>query len=60
MEDSSSFAYQPFLFDCSTYNRVGGMIVIDNTLWFGAVIDENKNDPDTVAIRQLNEKVCEH
>jgi len=34
------------------------MIVIDNTLWFGAVIDETKNDDDTVAIRQLNEKVC--
>jgi O-methyltransferase len=34
--------------------RPGGLIVIDNTLFFGRVIDPTLHDPDTVAIRELN------
>jgi O-methyltransferase len=34
--------------------RPGGLIVIDNTLFFGRVIDPAAQDPDTVAIRELN------
>jgi O-methyltransferase len=34
--------------------RPGGLIVIDNTLFFGRVIDPAAQDPDTVAIRALN------
>jgi predicted O-methyltransferase YrrM len=37
--------------------RAGGLIAIDNTLWSGAVADPNVNDADTVAIRQLNQKL---
>lgn len=37
--------------------RPGGVIVIDNVLWNGAVVDSSKQDTDTVAIRQLNEKL---
>ncbi|MGH9883800.1 MAG: class I SAM-dependent methyltransferase, partial [Pyrinomonadaceae bacterium] len=37
--------------------RVGGLIAIDNTIWSGRVADPNKQDADTVAIRQLNEKL---
>lgn len=37
--------------------RVGGLITIDNTLWSGKVADPNEQDPDTVAIRRLNEKL---
>lgn len=37
--------------------RPGGLIAIDNVLWSGRVIDPNTNDPDTVAIRGLNEKL---
>jgi predicted O-methyltransferase YrrM len=37
--------------------RVGGLIVIDNTLWSGRVADPNEQDADTVAIRRLNEKL---
>lgn len=37
--------------------RTGGLIVIDNTLWYGKVIDPNVNDADTVAIRNLNRKL---
>ena len=34
--------------------RTGGLILLDNVLWDGAVADENDSDPDTVALRQLN------
>src|SRR5258708_2914895 len=34
--------------------RPGGLIVIDNVLWHGAVLDESIQDTDTVAIRALN------
>ncbi len=34
--------------------RIGGLIAIDNTLWSGDVIDADKNDADTVAIREFN------
>lgn len=37
--------------------RTGGLIAIDNTLWSGKVADPNANEADTVAIRQLNEKL---
>lgn len=34
--------------------RKGGMIAIDNTLWYGKVADESVQDVDTRAIRELN------
>ena len=35
----------------------GSYIIIDNVLWSGKVVDENVNDKDTVAIRELNDMV---
>ena len=37
--------------------RPGGLMVIDNTLWSGAVADPAQQDPETRAIRTLNERV---
>lgn len=37
--------------------RSGGLVAIDNTLWSGAVIDPQRDDADTVAIRALNLKL---
>jgi O-methyltransferase len=34
--------------------RPGGLIVIDNVLWYGRVLDSRENDIDTVAIRSFN------
>lgn len=34
--------------------RREGLIVIDNTLFFGRVVDPAVRDPDTVAVRALN------
>jgi len=37
--------------------RPGGLMLIDNTLWSGAVADTSRQDPETCAIRALNELV---
>ncbi len=37
--------------------RPGGAVLIDNTLWSGAVADPGKDDSDTNAIRALNAKI---
>ena len=34
--------------------RRGGLIIVDNVLWGGSVIEPAKQDPDTVAIRAFN------
>ncbi len=37
--------------------RPGGLIVIDNVLWGGWVADLRRRDPDTAALRALNQKL---
>jgi len=37
--------------------RPGGIIFVDNVLWGGAVADPRVNDPDTVAIRAVNQRI---
>ncbi len=37
--------------------RRGGLIMIDNVLWSGRVADPKENDPDTAALRALNQKL---
>lgn len=32
----------------------GGLVVVDNVLWSGRVVEAGTNDPDTVAIRSFN------
>jgi len=37
--------------------RVGGLIIVDNTLWDGQVLDPDDDTEDTVAIRALNNRI---
>lgn len=37
--------------------RTGGLILLDNVLWRGKIIDETIQDADTKALRELNTKV---
>ncbi|GGU43650.1 O-methyltransferase [Streptomyces albospinus] len=37
--------------------RPGGLLVLDNTLFFGRVVDPAVQDPDTLAIRELNTRL---
>jgi caffeoyl-CoA O-methyltransferase len=38
--------------------RAGGLLLVDNTLWSGRVVDDTADDADTVAIRAFNDKVA--
>jgi predicted O-methyltransferase YrrM len=38
--------------------RRGGLMLIDNVLWDGKVADASVNDPDTSALRALNEEIA--
>lgn len=38
--------------------RPGGLIAFDNTLWHGAVLDEDPDDEDTRALQALNAKLA--
>ncbi|CAD6246697.1 unnamed protein product [Miscanthus lutarioriparius] len=40
--------------------RVGGLIVMDNVLWYGRVADPLVDDPKTISIRNFNKKVLEN
>lgn len=39
--------------------RPGGLIMLDNCLWGGAVLNEKSTDKDTQALRALNKKIAE-
>jgi caffeoyl-CoA O-methyltransferase len=38
--------------------RPGGLILVDNVLWSGRVVDPEATDEDTVAIRAFNDHVA--
>lgn len=55
--DADKTGYDEYYEACLRLLRPGGLIAIDNTLWDGKVADPRVNDPDTLAIRALNEKL---
>ena len=65
-EDSFDFAfidadktnYQIYYEQCLKLVRQGGVIVVDNVLWGGAVVDPKREDEDTKAIRKLNQFIA--
>ncbi|GAB3878323.1 class I SAM-dependent methyltransferase [Kibdelosporangium lantanae] len=52
--DADKANYGAYYEAALTLVRPGGLIVIDNTLFFGRVVDPTAQDPDTTAIRALN------
>lgn len=55
--DADKGRYNLYYERCLQLVRPGGLIAIDNTLWDGKPADPAVTDPDTLAIRALNEKV---
>ena len=55
--DADKGRYNLYYERCLELVRGGGLIAIDNTLWDGKVADPSVTDPDTLAIRALNEKI---
>ena len=57
--DADKTNYDAYYEACLKLLRVGGLILIDNTLWSGKVADISVQDDDTRAIRALNDKIGE-
>ena len=51
---------QPLYFEqCLKLVRPGGLIVVDNVLWYGRVVDKERTDKITMSIRDLNQFLSE-
>ena len=57
--DADKTGYDTYYEKCLTLMRPGGVILLDNMLWHGRVADPSDRDEDTVALRNLNEKIGE-
>ncbi|MEU5023765.1 O-methyltransferase [Streptomyces milbemycinicus] len=55
--DADKTNYLRYYEQCLELVRPGGLLVLDNTLFFGRVVDPNAQDPDTVAVRELNTRL---
>ncbi len=52
--DADKGNYRHYYEESLALLRPGGVVLVDNALWGGAVADPARHDPDTVAIRALN------
>jgi len=55
--DADKESYAEYFELCFQLLRPGGLIAIDNVLWNGAVVDSQKQDVDTCAIRKFNQQL---
>jgi caffeoyl-CoA O-methyltransferase len=53
--DADKINYRIYYEEVLKRMRAGGLILIDNVLWSGAVIDSKNQTEDTRAIRELND-----
>ena len=53
--DADKSGYRAYVEDCMVLVRPGGLILLDNVLWNGAVVDREDTTEDTVALRELND-----
>ena len=56
--DADKSSYAIYYEEILKRMRPSGLILIDNVLWSGAVIDETKEEADTVALRKLNDFIA--
>ena len=55
--DADKESYKIYYEKCLELLRPGGLILIDNVLWYGRPADPDASDADTVAIREFNKFV---
>jgi len=55
--DADKTGYDTYYEGCLKLVRKGGLLVLDNMLWSGAVADPSVHDADTDALRALNLKI---
>ena len=56
--DADKPSYEVYVEELIRLVRPGGLILIDNVLWGGNVIDKDASDENTLAIRAFNQKVA--
>lgn len=55
--DGDKVEYGEYFDEALRLTRAGGFVVFDNALWHDRVADPSQRDPETVAIRELVERV---
>ena len=55
--DADKLNYKEYYEKSLKIIKKGGLIIIDNVLWHGEVVDEDNNDKFTLYIRELNDYV---
>ena len=55
--DADKQRYDDYYERCLTLLRSGGLLMVDNVLWGGSVIDADDESEETGAIRALNAKM---
>ncbi|MGW8246807.1 MAG: class I SAM-dependent methyltransferase [Acidiferrobacterales bacterium] len=55
--DADKVNYPNYFERCLSLLRQGGLIAVDNVLWGGSVINPEKQDDDTIAIRAFNKQL---
>ncbi len=56
--DADKTSYAVYYEEILKRTRPGGLILVDNVLWSGAVLDPEKQDESTRAIRAFNDRVA--
>ncbi len=55
--DANKRDYEAYYDLCFPKLKVGGIILADNVLWGGKVVDEEQDDPDTRMMRAFNDRL---
>ncbi|WP_410650387.1 O-methyltransferase [Amycolatopsis sp. cmx-4-54] len=55
--DADKEGYETYYEAALELVRSGGLIVVDNVLWHGALLDESQCDSETVALRKFNDRI---
>lgn len=56
--DADKQGYRDYLEEILPRLRRGGLVLVDNVFWGGAVVDPERDDADTRAIRDFNDRVA--
>jgi caffeoyl-CoA O-methyltransferase len=56
--DADKTGYRTYYDEIVQRLRPGGLVLVDNVLWGGAVVDEEDQSDDTVAIRAVNNHIA--
>ncbi|MFZ4584095.1 MAG: O-methyltransferase [Acidimicrobiia bacterium] len=56
--DADKAGYRAYYEELLPRMRRGALIMVDNTLWSGEIVNASNTDPDTLAMRAFNDKVA--